>query len=227
MESRTEMIESSSLDILEEKIVREYQQDGMAPVLFGGWLLWISAVLLLWPGPPLWALAFYYLFGAPMYFIGKAWRHKIGYPRLGFIQLTVPRWSMRESPATRHLVKRLMVRALVIGVLFGVITPVSSFLGYLSGFRGIIPGVFNFGEFTAPGLLATMLILWSNALSRKAFSWLTVIALLLVSLGRFFQISNGWAVGAFGLLLLGIGLFQLRRFLREYPVIEGEPDGSH
>jgi hypothetical protein len=202
---------------LEEKIYQAYSRDGAILTTLGLYILWAGLCIVAWPFPwdhfgiaawptPWNGLIPLCIIGPLLLLMRLAWTKRITVPRLGYAKSA----ARRDLP--RHRKWRYMwlavAIALPLGVWMRVWLSVHSGMPHTDkeGIVGLAPVIVGIG-------LATTKI----NLPKRQF-W-TIIALTygLVVLASFLAVDEGWAIGIVGLLLAGLGLVCLRRFLRDYP----------
>ncbi|MDX1402497.1 MAG: transcriptional regulator, partial [Kiloniellales bacterium] len=76
--------------------------------------------------------------------------------------------------------------------------------------------------------LARALVLGGTAyfLNNRRFFYYAALSVILVAAARLLQIPLGFAVGALGVVVLGVGAIKLVRFLQEYPSSRRIPMGA-
>jgi len=209
---------------LEEKIYQEYSRDGAILTMLGLYILWAGLCVVAWPfpwdhfgisaWPTPWNGLIPCVLAFPLLLLVQVWRKRISFPRLGYAK------SVARRDIPRHRVWRYMLIGFAITVLLGVWMRLS--LRVHSGMRGS-------DKEAIVGLAAVTLgIGLAGAevnLQKKHFWAIIILTFGLVVLASCLGVDEGWAIGIIGLLLAGIGLARLRRFLRDYPRQE-ETDGQ-
>jgi hypothetical protein len=204
-------MEASDLKTFEETISRQYDRDGLIETLLGMALLIGGMSLALGGSPALTGLL-------PVYIlvIGRLWKTRITYPRLGYADFLAKRKKQRKIRMLKFLLA-LVLAAVLAALIF---LAMESSLGDLDPLRGWI-GILIFDSVMA-------LIIAAVGRIRKMRHLYAFAALCyLLELGAYIvNMSPGWALSFIGLLLLTVGLVRLILFLRANPKLEGEAGGN-
>ncbi len=180
----------------------EQNRDGFIETILGGIVLFTGITSLLGWNPVI-GLGI----GVPLFFMFPLWKRRITYPRLGYVRFTAA-------------VLRPWAWAREVGwmFLFGVLNAA----GMTYAERVVEQG--NRDAVTLERMMVCAIV--SYALSaaiirprRKAWA-VAVLILGLMLLTDYYHIAGGWTLCMIGLGSIAAGLLKLRRFLRDYPLLE-------
>ncbi len=185
---------------LEEKIYQDYSRDGMGETLMGIGLL-IGSL----------SMTEHFYQAAPflpiiLIFIGQAWRKRITYPRLGYAEIVAKK---RTTP------KRGILLILVTALLLLAVASTA----FMHATRGSTP--LPHDKLLLGAIIAAIIAGAGIALRLKSVWVVAVLMLGFFAIADYWQFSAGWAMAAAGVIMLGMGLLRLRRFVRDNPVLEG------
>jgi hypothetical protein len=200
------MMRSRESSGLKRKLYLVYHQDGLLEVVMGAVLLILACVMLSQQ------VAFIGLIGIPaaMYLPLK---QQISLPRIGHIRFT----SERES-------RKKLALALVFGLLAFAVA-----LGFYPILKGVSRQTWTAVEAILPlvfgGALGVVLAGLGYVLKAARFYLYGVLGLVLVLIVYVAGGRTGLPVGLLGVVVEGVGLLNLTRFIRAYPPTDDGQDG--
>ncbi len=207
-------------ELLQVKLLRDYSRDGLFETLFGWMHVWAAALLLsnlraaIGPHYANLILDTLFIMGIILLgrLLGRAWLMRITYPRLGFASFTTFwQWSQGRKRLWVKILQSVVILTLF-DFLLGMLVPERS-----KGPWDLLPAESIFRMSIA--FMLTFGIVWL----RLKHLWIIAAALTgLLVLAHFQHLDPSWAIGIVGLILLAIGLVKLRRFLRDYPLLEAD-----
>jgi hypothetical protein len=195
-------VEEQDLQKLESEILQAYNKDGMLETLMGSMLLLGGINLAQHGGATLGILPILVIL------IGRAWRKRITYPRLGYAEILAKRRATQRKEMLRMIgLAVLAVAALtVIAILAAratnedqdLLTQPHAKLFFGAFISAIIAGV-----------AATQRV--------RLFYFVAVLLFILIIATDLLQISGGYALASTGAILLVVGVVKLIIFLRANP----------
>lgn len=203
---------------LEEKIYHDYNQDGALITDLGIMFMWMGAWLALRPVlfemfsaislVPTWFMVYVPIFSAAIlgYLMIWLWRRWITYPRLGYTKFAASRKIPRNTRVRTFLLFIILIIAFNFSMRYSLklISAIDPLLADYVSTTGSMVGI---------GMAVVGVIL---GLKRM---WMMVVPMLaLIWLAAYIHVSQGWVILLAGLLLVGLGLERLRRFLRDRPL---------
>lgn len=192
---------------LEEKIAREYDRDGMVETLLGLGLALGGLSLATKSGSTVSGLMPIYII-----LIGRLWKKKITYPRLGYAEFLAKRKKERKTRMLMFLLVLFLAVALAVLILMAAAGSLGD-LGFLFGPKGKL----IFG-----GLVALIMAALGVIRKMKHLYIFAVLCYLLCIGAYLLNVSGGWALSLTGALLLIVGLTRLVMFLRANPKLNAE-----
>ncbi|HEY3296069.1 MAG TPA: hypothetical protein VGL38_11590 [bacterium] len=205
-------METTDLDQLQDDILSRYNRDGALEFLLGLGLI-LGGLRLLVHGnmtSPMTLALFVIILAA------RAWRRRITYPRLGYIELLATR---------RH---KWRVRVLTMWVVAPLLIALAAMLYKVAGGAPDDPGLFEHREMKLVfGSIIALIIAMVGGFHRMKHLYLFAALLwLLIFAAYALNLSGGYALLTTGAALLITGLVRLRLFLRDNPKLEEEAHGS-
>lgn len=204
------MIQNLDMTEIEQKVYRDFHQDGLLDVIGG--ICLIGGACNLYTGNVLFALLPFALF--PVY---RAMKRRLTYPRIGYAKLVDEKPTEVVPGILIYCVILLACMALLLAF-FGDIRDINHWVKWMPLFFGVVfVGMFHF--------LATK----SGSARYRGFAVFSVALGLLLSLVSFSWDKAGvflyFAVIGFSLLLFG--LFFCVRFVRQHPIVLEEVSNGH
>jgi hypothetical protein len=204
-------------DALQATFRSDYRRDGLYETVMGFAFVWAGVAMLaqlssLFPAAYAeYGISAIYIVGlVPGVFVARVWRKRVTFRRLGFAEVAFP-WHPGMSDKQKwtqglQTLLVLVVLNIAVGLLLRDYSPAS-----------IEP---KFDPICLQNLISIGLgfgIVWWGL---RHLWGIAALLLGLLAVARYLPMNPGWAIGATGLLMLIIGLWKLRRFLRDYPVLE-------
>jgi hypothetical protein len=197
----------------QQKIMRDYGRASAMDIYLGILLLWGGGALTIL-GDSWYAVA---AFGLPLialFLLFNSWKRRVIYPRLGYV---------KAKPTLKVWVPRQALTFLIwIPLNLGLMLLLDRLRPRI-GLHGVTP-LGQAGLTPIASIYAAVSFISPQYKTDKVYA---VIFLIVVIGTAYLDLSAILPYMLLGLLFLMVGIFRLRRFLREHPVIEGEPDGSH
>jgi hypothetical protein len=194
----------TEIEQIEERIYKEYNQDGAAECLMGGGLLLAGFNMAAHASGSIVGIL-------PILIIllGKAWKKRITYPRLGYVEFSSKRRMMK-----RRGILLIMIAALA-GTALAVWASNMNLFGSSASW-GTQSRLF-FG-----GMISVIIVMVGIIRKTPHFYWVAIVNFIFILASFWWNFASGYALMLTGLLCLGIGLPKLMRFLSAHPVISQE-----
>jgi hypothetical protein len=191
----------AEIEQIEEKIYEEYNQDGAAECLMGGGLILAGCSMAAHTSSTVIGIV-----PVLIVLLGRAWKKRITFPRLGYV----------EFSSKRRMMKRRGILLLLIAALAGTALAVWATNMNLFGSSaswGTQSRLF-FG-----GMISVIIVMVGIIRKTSHFYWVAIANFVFILASFWWNFSGGYALMLTGVVCLGIGLPKLMRFLSAHPVI--------